>query len=90
MALWGNVRDRLFGYDVFVSFARSDGLNYAHRLVDYLVRIGWTCVLDATLSTPSSTIPRANRLSRLLKNGAGTVLVFVPVASLKGRITRPG
>jgi hypothetical protein len=44
--LTGLLARRLFGFDVFVSYTRSDGLTYAVSLVDELQARGLTCWLD--------------------------------------------
>ena len=69
----------LFGADVFISYARSDGERYASKLASSLQALGLTCFIDQYDSLPGEYVPP--RVIRALKGSSLLVLVGTPKAS---------
>ena len=63
----------LLGRDVFISYAREDGSDYAVALAEGLARRGLTCWLDQWGSHPSRELPE--KLKRDLRRSATFALV---------------
>jgi len=76
---FARLRAWLFGYDIFISYKREDGLSYAVALEDRLHDLDYACFRDRTEIPPSGNfrkiIERALRRSRLL------VVIGSPVAT---------
>src|SRR4051794_38142950 len=72
------VTDRIFGYDVFVSYSRKDGLIYAQRLEDDLLRSRLRCFLDSVEMPPGESLHLS--LSGALRRSSALVIVASPGA----------
>lgn len=59
--VWERLGDRIvgfvLGYDVFVSYARQDGSDYAKRLASELQQRGYACYFDTWASSPERMLP---------------------------------
>jgi hypothetical protein len=69
----------LFGYDIFISYARVDATPYSARLARLLAREGFTVYLDQLGSTPGLKLPPAVLGS--LRNSRALVLLGTPGAA---------
>lgn len=67
------ILQRLFGEDVFISYARSDGARYAAALAKQLSDRDFTCFLDQWASPRGPGLPP--EISRVLKRAKSLVLV---------------
>lgn len=60
----------LFGNDIFISYSRADGINYAEGLASQLAKRNFSCSLDLWETTPGKEMPaklkRAVRWSKML------------------------
>ncbi|HSE84740.1 MAG TPA: TIR domain-containing protein [Candidatus Binatia bacterium] len=63
----------LFGEDIFISYSRADGMNYAMALADQLTGLGFTCRVDIYETEPSVELPA--RLKRDLLRSYMLVVV---------------
>lgn len=62
-----------FKYDLFISYARRDGRNYAQKLRDQLRKLDFACFLDLDELPPG--IPLNSTLLRALRRSAVLVIV---------------
>jgi hypothetical protein len=69
----------LFGHDVFISYARIDGMRYASALATHLVASGLSCFVDQWSCIPGKQISR--RILRTLKRSSILVIVGTEAAS---------
>ena len=67
----------LFGDDIFISYSRLDGYEYALRLSTLLTR--YNCFVDQLETTPGAEVPQ--RVLDRLKNASVLVLVGTPGAA---------
>ena len=63
----------LFRYDIFISYARRDGKNYALKLRDQLRQLDFSCFLDDDELPPGNSL--RNTLKRALRKSATLVVV---------------
>ena len=50
----------IFGYDVFISYARRDGLDYSYKISQKLLAKGYECYIDQLSSiTPGKELPKS-------------------------------
>lgn len=50
----------LFGHDIFISYSRKDGLDYAYKLADKFIQMGFDCYIDQlSSSTPGKSLPKS-------------------------------
>jgi WD40 repeat protein len=63
----------LFRYDIFISYARSDGKDYALKLRDQLRQLDFSCFLDFDELPPGNALN--NTLKRAIKKSAALVIV---------------
>ncbi|MDT5270173.1 MAG: hypothetical protein QOH49_2359 [Acidobacteriota bacterium] len=63
----------LFRYDIFISYARSDGKEYALKLRDQLKQLDFSCFLDYDELPPGNSLN--NTLKRALRRSAALVVV---------------
>jgi WD40 repeat protein len=63
----------LFRYDIFISYARRDGKEYALKLSDQLKQLDFSCFLDHDEAPPGTSLN--NTLKRALKRSATLVVV---------------
>jgi WD40 repeat protein len=63
----------LFRYDIFISYARSDGKEYALKLRDQLKQLDFTCFLDYEELPPGNSLNAT--LKRALRKSAALVIV---------------
>lgn len=70
----------LFGEDVFISYARADGMKYAIALAERLSAFGFTCRLDVYQTEPSARLPA--KLRRDLRLCSTFVLVATQAAAM--------
>lgn len=70
---WG-LFERLLGRDVFISYSRADGANYAVALAAKLSGIGFACVIDQWgMTVPGRSTPE--KVHRLLRNCRALVVI---------------
>lgn len=67
-----------FGEDVFISYSRRDGADYALGLADELTRRGFSCFLDQLGTEPGARLPAS--LKSRLRDSTVLVLVGSPAA----------
>jgi hypothetical protein len=71
--------ERLWGYDVFISYSRKDGAPYASGLAARLSGLNFACVIDQWgMSAPGVAIPKAFR--RLLRSCRALIIVGTEAA----------
>jgi hypothetical protein len=71
--------ERLWGYDVFISYSRKDGAPYASGLAARLSELNFACVIDQWgMSAPGVAIPKAFR--RLLRSCRALIIVGTEAA----------
>lgn len=63
----------MFGDDIFISYARADGITYAATLADELTSKGFSCFLDQWGTPPGQQLPGS--LKRSLRRSTVFVLV---------------
>ena len=63
----------VFRYDIFISYARSDGAKYAAALKDQLTKLDFSCFLDVEELPPGNAL--TGTLRRALKGSATFVVV---------------
>src|SRR5215470_5449077 len=63
----------IFRYDIFISYARRDGKNYALKLRDQLRQLDFSCFLDDDELPPGNSL--RNTLKRALRKSATLVVV---------------
>ena len=63
----------LFRYDIFISYARGDGKDYAIKLRDQLQQLDFSCFLDFDELPPGNSLN--NTLKRAIRNSATLVVV---------------
>ncbi len=69
------ITDRIFGFDVFISYSRKDGVAYARKLEEELLQRRLRCFLDSKEMPPGSEL-KASLLSAVARS---TTLVLVAV-----------
>jgi hypothetical protein len=70
---WG-LFERLLGRDVFISYSRADGANYAVALAAKLSGLGFACVIDQWgMTVPGRSTPE--KVHKLLRNCRALVVV---------------
>ena len=72
------ITDRVFGYDVFVSYSRKDGMTYAQQLEKDLLRNRLRCFLDSEEMPPGESLHLS--LRGALRRSSAIVLVASPGA----------
>jgi len=70
--------DRLFGYDVFISYTRADSISYAQTLRQQLAAAGYRCFLDSNEMPPGTELTSAVR--RALRRSSVLVVILSPKA----------
>src|SRR6185369_2151597 len=65
----------LFRYDIFISYARSDGKEYAIKLRDQLKQLDFSCFLDF------DELPAGNSLNKTLKRAISKSATLVIVGT---------
>jgi hypothetical protein len=63
----------IFGDDIFVSYARADGLIYAQGLASELAAAGFSCRLDLWQTDPGARLPR--KIRRAVRSSSLLVVV---------------
>src|SRR5689334_17168412 len=63
----------MYGDDIFISYARADGITYAAALADELTSKGFSCFLDQWGTLPGQQLPGS--LKRSIKRSTVFVLV---------------
>ena len=74
MLLGRVIVDRIFGFDVFVSYSRQDGTAYAQQLEEELRRGGYRSFLD------SKEMPAGEALTASLRNALKRSSALILVA----------
>lgn len=68
------IKRQLFGYDVFISYSRNDGLNYSYSIAQHFLNKGYECYIDQLSSTsPGAKLPR--NIQHAVKRSTAFVLV---------------
>jgi hypothetical protein len=58
MNVFQKIRKTIFGYDLFISYSRTDGLDYAYAIAQYLLSHGYECYIDQLSSiSPGAELP---------------------------------
>lgn len=78
MSVLRRISDQMFGYDVFISYARRDAGAYAAALRRDLGRYGYRCFLDQTNFPPGSSLRMG--LERDLGRSQAVIVVASPGA----------
>lgn len=88
---WNHFRDAvkltaeyLAGYDIFISYARADGLAYAASVANALSEKGYACFFDQWSSDPGQELPR--RLRHALKRSHSLVCICTPSAAASAAV----
>ena len=69
-----NLRKAIFGYDIFISYSRKDGLDYAYAIAQYFMKKGYECYIDQLSSiSPGAALPQ--NIKEAVKRSATFVLV---------------
>lgn len=76
MSLLRAISDRVFGFDVFISYSRQDGNAYAHQLNAELTRIGYRTFPDTKEMPPGE--PLTTSLRNALARSSALVLIVSP------------
>jgi hypothetical protein len=72
----------LFRYDIFISYARGDGKEYALKLRDQLKQLDFSCFLDA------DELPAGNSLNSTLKRALRKSATLVVVGTERAMRSR--
>jgi WD40 repeat protein len=67
------LREFLFGYDLFISYARVDAFRYATRLANQLIKKGFTCYLDQLDTVADERVP--DKVKKAIRRSTRFVLV---------------
>lgn len=73
------------GGDIFISYARADGIAYAGALAAALSAAGLACSVDLWETSPAPTLPQRQRLALL--RSRMLVLVATPEAAISTHVT---
>ncbi|WP_164000059.1 toll/interleukin-1 receptor domain-containing protein [Pyxidicoccus caerfyrddinensis] len=76
---FARLRAWLFGYDVFISYKRKDGLSYALALEHHLRSQDLACFRDVTEISPSGDFPE--QIERALRRSQLLIVVGTPLAA---------
>lgn len=53
------IYQRVFGYDLFISYSRKDGLDYAYKIAEHFIARGYECYIDQLSNiTPGAELPK--------------------------------
>ena len=69
----------IFGDDIFVSYARADGLLYAQGLASELAASGFSCRIDLWQTEPGARLP--HKIRRAVRNSSLLVVVGTAASS---------
>jgi WD40 repeat protein len=72
------IRAFLLGYDLFISYRRADANDYALRLTNQLMKLGFRCYLDQFSSHTDPNLPE--EVKQALRRSRGMVVVASPKA----------
>jgi len=73
------LKEKIFGYDIFISYSRKDSLDYAYQLAKYFMDRGFECYLDQLSSTtPGDKLPKG--ISDAVDRSKAFVLIGSPGA----------
>ena len=76
---WVNwIKSYIFGYDIFISYSRKDGTQFASSLANTLTEKKITCFIDQWGTEPGEKLPKG--LKRTLMNSRIMVIVASPKA----------
>lgn len=70
------IKKKIFGYDIFISYSRKDGLNYAYTVAKYLMKKGFSCYIDQL-----SNITTGTQLPSNIKNSIKISTAFILIGS---------
>lgn len=84
MNFFNRLKRLLFGYDFFISYARSDCSVYTGNLANKLINAGYSCYIDQWGSSPGKTLP--NNLKTKLKNSSVLIVLGSDAAILSDAI----
>lgn len=74
----------IFGYDIFISYSRMDGIDYAYSIAQYFQEKGFECYIDQlTSSTPGKELPVP------IKNAVINSTSFILIGSLGTKKSEP-
>ena len=76
----------IFGRDVFISYSRFDGLDYAENLASQIADMHVSRYLDMYETTPDSTLPK--KLRRALNRASLLVVIITPGAAMSDHVLR--
>jgi hypothetical protein len=58
MTFNNKIKKAIFGYDIFISYSRMDGLDYAYAVAQYFMKKGYECYIDQLTSVmPGKELP---------------------------------
>lgn len=70
----GSIKRILFGYDIFISYSRSDSLDYAYSLATHFINKGYEPFIDQISNTkPGSDI--SDNIVNAIKRSKGFILI---------------
>jgi hypothetical protein len=79
MSFLTRFRRSVFGYDLFISYARKDSLDYAYQISESFMAKGYACFIDQLSSlTPGQELPRG--IKKAIRQSTGFILVGSPAA----------
>lgn len=74
MEIISSIKKFLFGYDIFISYSRSDSLDYAYSLATYFITKGYEPFIDQISNTkPGADI--SDNIVNAIKRSKGFVLI---------------
>ncbi|QEM13029.1 toll/interleukin-1 receptor domain-containing protein [Mucilaginibacter rubeus] len=86
MSILTFIKKIIFGYDIFVSYSRLDGLNYAYAVAQHFLALGYECYIDQlSSSAPGEKLPLSiryavKRSTSFVLIGSGGAQNSVPIA----------
>lgn len=74
----------IYGYDIFISYSRKDGLDYAYALAQFFMQKGYQCYIDQL-----SSISPGKELPNNIKNAVTMSSCFVLISSEAAQQSNP-
>ena len=84
MTFINDIKKSIFGYDIFISYSRMDGLDYAYAVAQYFMKKGYECYIDQLTSVmPGKELPPN------IKDAVKRSTAFVLIGSDGTRLSEP-
>lgn len=77
------IRRTIFGYDLFISYSRTDSLDYAYAMAQHFMQKGFECFIDQLSSaSPGASLPQ--KIGKAISDATAFVLIGSEAAARSG------